>query len=123
MKRIALAMALAALAAPASAFTQNESNVTTTGLASKSATPAQEQVAMELGPWSAVIGKGRSEAFRRRQIGDDGGSFDGGRRYQSANEDKKGRNVPRRLHGDPGDSGGRRDRVNDPNASGDSHQK
>ena len=122
MKRIALALTLAALAAPASAFTQNESNVTTTGLA-KIATPAQQQVASELGPWSAVIGKGRSEAFRRRQIDDDGGSFDGGRRYQNANEDKKSRNVPRRLHGDPGDSGGRGGRVSDPGSTGDTQKK
>jgi hypothetical protein len=122
MKSIALALTIAALAAPASAFT-NDSNVTTTGLASKSATPAQEEIASELGPWSAVLGKARSQSFRIRQADDAGGSFDGGRRYQNANEDKKGRNVPRRLHGDPGDSGGRGGRVNDPGASGDSQKK
>src|SRR5262245_36649879 len=103
MKSIALALTIAALAAPASAFT-NDSNVTTTGLASKSATPAQIQIAGELGPWSALFGK-TSQSWRIRQADDDGGSLDGGRRYQNANEDKKGRNVPRRMHGDPGDSG------------------
>ena len=124
MKSIALALTIAALAAPASAFTQNDSNVTTTGLASKIATPAQEQVASELGPWSAVLGKARSQSFRIRQAGDDGGSFDDGRRYRNANEDKKGRNVPRRQHGDPGDSGGRGGRVSDPSSgSGDSQKK
>ena len=117
MKSIALALTIAALAAPASAFTQNDSNVTTTSL-------AQHQVASELGPWSAVLGKGRSQSFRIRQADDDGGSFDDGRHYGNANEDKKGRNVPRRQHGDPGDSGGRGGRVSDPSSgSGDSQKK
>ena len=123
MKSIALALTIAALAAPASAFTQNDSNVTTTGLAGKIATPAQEQIASELGPWSAVLGKARSQSFRMRQIDDAGDSFDGGRHYGNANEDKKGRNVPRRQHGDPGDSGGRGGRVSDSGSSGDSQKK
>jgi hypothetical protein len=121
MKRIALAMALAALAAPASAFT-NESNVASTDLANHGWTPAQEQASMELGPWSAVIGKVRSEAFRKRQMGDQGGSFDDGRRYRNVNEEKK-RNVPRRPQGDPGDIGGRGDRVTDPGVSSDHAKK
>ena len=116
MKTLALALTLAALASPASAFTKNDSNVTTTGL-------AQHQVASELGPWSAVLGGARSQSFRIRQADDQGGSFDSGRHYGNANEDKKVRNVPRRQHGDPGDSGGRGGRVSDPGASGDSQKK
>jgi hypothetical protein len=119
MKSIALALTLAALAAPASAFTQNSSHVTT-GLAIEKTTPAQEQVSC-FGPWSTVLEKA-SEAFRVRQIDDKGGDLDGGRRYRNAFEDTKGRNVPRRSQSDPGDSGRVRGPV-DPSASGDSAKK
>ena len=103
MKRIALALVLATVLA--------------------SLTSPASASAAELGPWSAVLGKA-AQAFRIRQADDDGGSFDGGRHYGNANEDKKGRNVPRRQHGDPGDSGGRGGRVSDPSSgSGDSQKK
>jgi len=118
MKRIALAMALTALAAPASAFSLDAQTANDDATANRYGAARQEVIG-EFGPVSEVFGKLRNEAFRKRQAEDAGGSLDGDRRYRHQSEDRK-RNVPRRRATNPGDLGGR---VPDTGAAGDSAKK
>lgn len=119
MQRIALAMALTALAAPASAFTSGNPNTATNDLGTTPSSAALQAVDTgEFGPIHAWWGQ-RLEAFKKRQANDQGGTVDDAR-YRNRNDERKRRNLPRRQYADPGDLGGR---GPDPGNAGDPSKK